>query len=307
MPDISPEPRSFEGVRFWRKWIETLRFSRLDHVRSESGDWHTRVSSLGTIEQPVFILGSPRSGTTYLGSLLAAMPKATYFFEPPVMKYYARLVYEDRVEPASINRFYRLGFRSLLLAAPGSGPRIVEKNPNHTWIAETLLAVFPDAKFVMIVRDGRDTALSLSEKPWHRLDSLGSGRYEPGGYAYGPQPHFYIEPERREEFASTSDLHRCAWIWRRHTEEIERLSGLLPADSRLEVRYEALLERPEEVLPAVLSFLGDSSLSSERPVLAAAESGHRSSIGRWRSRLSPEEVAVIEDECGPILHRLGYD
>jgi hypothetical protein len=169
------------------------------------------------------------------------------------------------------------------------------------------LAVFPDAQFVMIVRDGRDTALSLSEKPWHRLDSVGSGRYEPGGYAYGPQPHFYIEPDRREEFAATSDLHRCAWIWRRHTEEVERLNGALPVDSRLEVRYEALLESPEDVLPEILSFLGDGSHSSEQSVLAAAASGHRNSIGRWRSHLSREDVAVIEDECGPTLHRLGYD
>jgi len=305
--ESSHEPRSFDGVRYWRKWYETLRFSRLNHIRTETGGWQTRVVALRPIERPVFILGSPRSGTTYLGSLLATMPGATYFYEPPVMKYYARLVYEDRVEFANIRRFYRWGFRSLLLAAPGSGPRVIEKNPNHTWIAETLLTVFPDAKFVMIVRDGRDTALSLSEKPWHRLDSQNSGKREPGGYAYGPQPHFYIEPDRRAEFAATSDLHRCAWIWRQHTEEVERLCKVLPADSRLEVRYEALLERPEEVLPEILSFLGDGSSAAKQAVLAASASGHRNSIGRWRSRLSRDEAAVIEDECGPTLHRLGYD
>jgi hypothetical protein len=306
MAEHSTEPRSFEGTRYWRKWLETLRFSRLDHIRLETGDWHTQRAAFRSVERPVFILGSPRSGTTYLGTLLATLPEATYFYEPPVMKYYARLVYEDRVELARTSRFYRRGFQSLLLAAPGSGPRVIEKNPNHTWIAETLLAVFPDAKFVMIIRDGRDTALSLSEKPWHRQDSQDSGRFEPGGYAYGPEPHFYIEPDRRTEFSTTSDIHRCAWIWRRHTQEIERLSHVLPMESRIEVRYEALLERPEETIGEILSFLGDDSPESSRAVLAASASGHRNSIGRWESQLTTDDIATIENECGATLARLGY-
>ena len=306
MVETSMGPMSYEGVRYWRKWYETLRFSRLDHIRLESGGWKTRRAALGPVERPVFILGSPRSGTTYLGTLLAALPDATYFYEPPVMKYYARLVYENRVDLARSRRFYRRGFQSLLLAAPGSGPRVVEKNPNHTWIAETLLSVFPDAKFVMIVRDGRDTALSLSEKPWHRLDSQDSGRYEPGGYAYGPEPHFYIEPERLTEFAATSDIHRCAWIWRRHTEEIQRLTQILPEESRLEIRYEALLEYPEETIRELLSFIDDESPEARRALLTVAASGHRNSIGRWQSQLSDDDIAVIEDECASTLQRLGY-
>jgi hypothetical protein len=234
------------------------------------------------------------------------MPEATYFFEPPIMKYYARLIYEGRVSFPQVRRFYHLGFRSLLLAAPGSGPRIVEKNPNHTWVAETLLAVFPTAQFVVIVRDGRDTALSLSEQPWHQRDSLGSGKREPGGYSYGPYPHFYIEPERAGEFATTSDFHRCVWIWRRHTEEIERLRNALPSRSWHELRYETLIEEPNEVLDELLSFLGEETTVARRALHDAARSEHRRSIGRWRSHLTREDLAVVAAEAGPLLRRLGY-
>jgi len=306
MPETIADPRTFEGVYFLRKWEETIRFARLKQVTPPAAGWRARGGSLGRLERPVFVLGCPRSGTTYLGSLLSAIPGVSYFYEPPIMKYYARLVYEGRVSPAEARRFYRFGFRALLMAAPGTGPRIVEKNPNHTWIAESLLHAFPSAQFVMIERDGRDTALSLLEKPWHRRDSLDSGRREPGGYAYGPFPHFYIEPERAEEFASTSDIHRCAWIWRRHTEEIERLRAVLPAESWHPLRYETLLESPESTLRDLLAFLQEDEPAATGTVLAAARSGRVSSIGRWRSGLAPNEVAVIDEECGPLLRRLGY-
>jgi hypothetical protein len=306
MPETLADPRNFEGVKYWRKWEETIRFARMKQLSPPAGGWRGRVGSLGPLERPVFILGCPRSGTTYLGSLLSAIPDVSYYYEPPIMKYYARLVYEGRVSPAEARRFYRFGFRALLMAAPGTGPRVVEKNPNHTWIAESLLDAFPSAQFVMIERDGRDTALSLLEKPWHRRDSLDSGRREPGGYAYGPFPHFYIESERAEEFATTSDIHRCAWIWRRHTEEIERLRTVLPAESWHGLRYEALLEAPDATLRDLLAFLGEDRPGAAKCVRDAARSGHVGSIGRWRNGLTAEEVSVVDEECGPLLHDLGY-
>jgi hypothetical protein len=299
-------PRDFEGVYFWRKWQETIRFARLKQLAPPDGGRRARVGSLRQLERPVFVLGCPRSGTTYLGSLLSAIPGVSYFYEPPIMKYYARLVYEGRTSPAEARRFYRFGFRALLAAAPGTGPRIVEKNPNHTWIAESLLDAFPSAQFVMIERDGRDTALSLLEKPWHRRDSVDSGRREPGGYAYGPYPHFYIEPERAVEFVATSDIHRCAWIWRRHTEEIERLGTVLPAESWHGLRYEALLEAPDATLSDLLAFLGEDHPDAAKNVREAARAGHVGSIGRWRNGLTSEEALIVDEECGPLLHDLGY-
>ena len=306
MLETPTNPRDFEGVYYWRKWQETIGFARLKQLSPPAGGWRARVGSLRPLERPVFILGCPRSGTTYLGSLLSAIPNVSYFYEPPIMKYYARLVYEGRVSPAAARRFYRLGFRALLTAAPGTGPRVVEKNPNHTWIAQSLLDAFPSAQFVMIERDGRDTALSLLEKPWHRRDSIDSGKREPGGYAYGPSPHFYIEPERAEEFAATSDIHRCAWIWRRHTEEIERLREILPAESQHALRYETLLEAPDATLRDLLAFLGEDNRDAVEAVRGEARSGHVGSIGRWRKGLTADEAAVVDEECGPLLDDLGY-
>ncbi len=98
-----------------------------------------------------------------------------------------------------------------------------------------------------------------------------------------------------------SDLMRSLGV------DVERLHKALPIDSRLEVRYEALLEGPKEVLPEILPYLGDGSAAAKQAMPAASVSGHRNSIGRWRSCVLRYDAAVVESECGPTLHRLGHD
>lgn len=299
--------RTLRGVAYWNKWRHTLRQAHKLVAPAEfTQRQRVRLQSLRKIRRPVFILGCPRSGTTFLGQVLEALPSVTYYYEPPAMKYYSRLVYEDRVTIRQARRFYEWGFRAMLLAGPGKGARVVEKNPVHTWIAETLYEIFSDALFVVISRDGRDVAVSLSEKPWHRRDSLGSQRREPGGYLYGPFPHFYIEPGRADEYTHTSDLHRCIWIWRRFAEETERLKSALPSHVQFDLRYEELIRKPEETLIPLLSFLGETETHSRTRVLEAAAKGHSASIGRWKEKLQGDDLLEIEREAGEMMRRLGY-
>jgi hypothetical protein len=242
-----------------------------------------------------------------MGEVLEALPTASYYFEPPAMKYYSRLVYERKVSFAQARRFYHRGFQALLLASPGKGPRIIEKNPTHTWIAEALYQMFPDALFVVISRDGRDTALSLVEKPWHLRESMATGKREPGEYLYGPYPHFYIEPERAAEYTATSDLHRCIWIWRRFTEEVQRLRSALPEAAQCHFRYEEFVLDQEASVDRLLSFLGETDPKSRRCVLEAAARGHGGSIGRWKKKLRGEQLEIIDREAGRLMRELGYE
>lgn len=300
--------RTISGFRLGAKWLGTLRYARKKQAdRPTIGSrWRTRSRALGAIRRPVFILGCPRSGTTFLGSLLGTLPAVSYYFEPPLLKYYTRLIYEGKVGLDDVRRVYSLVFRSLRFAVPGNGPRIVEKNPNHTWVAETLLKVFPDARFVLIERDGRDTALSLMKKPWHLRESAGCMQREPGGYLYGPHPHFYIEQERRQEYESASDLHRCIWIWRRHSEELMRLGSALPEESRFELRYEALVQDTQSSLGQLLAFLKEDDPISLGRATEAGKAASSASIGRWKNRLDAGDLDLIEREAGECLRALGY-
>lgn len=291
-------------LRCWRRTLIQAR--NMMYKSSSAKYWRTRMSALVGIKRPVFILGCPRSGTTFLGKVLEVLPNVSYYFEPPIMKYYTRLIYENKVSEGQVKRFYRRGSQALMLAAPGSGPRMIEKNPKHTWVAESLMKAFPDAQFVIISRDGRDVSLSLKEKPWHLAESLSLGRREPGGYLYGPYPHFYIEKERAEEYRQTSDIHRCIWIWRRYAEEIERLREVLPDEVQHHLTYEDLLFKPEETQDKLLTFLEEDDKESRRLVKAAASKGHTSSVGRGKQIFTVQEMEEIRNEAGAMLDKLGY-
>lgn len=256
------------------------------------------------LRAPVFVLGAPRSGTTFLGSCIGALPEISYHFEPRVTKAAARHVYDGSWPHPRAARLFRASYRLLLLAAGEGGLRFAEKNPENCFIVPFLAQTFPDARFVQIVRDGRDVAVSHAEKPWLAATSAESGRRGRGGQAWGPWARWWVEPERAAEFAAASDLTRTAWSWRRFTDAARTALAELEPDRVLTVRYEDVVRRPDEAAATLGRFLGHDDPPEElRAALATADPG---SIGRWRA-VDESGRADVEREAGDLLRALGYE
>ncbi len=115
------------------------------------------------LNKPIFILGAPRSGTTFLGSCIAALPEVSYFEEPVLTKIASQFVYEERLGFRGSAAFYRMTYRVMMLCRGHRRRFFAEKTPRNCTIARFLLRVFPDARFIHIIRDGRDSAASGSE------------------------------------------------------------------------------------------------------------------------------------------------
>lgn len=258
------------------------------------------------LKHPIFIVGSPRSGTTFLGSCIAELPEISYHFEPVATKAAARYVYEEQWRKEKAQWFYRTVYTWLMRIHFDTDLRFAEKTPRNCFLVNFLAETFPDAKFIHIIRDGRDAALSHSKQPWLQSTSTHSDRREAGGYLYGPYPRFWVEKERRQEFEKTSDLHRCIWAWRRHTESaIEQTSSLSP-NQCLEVRYEKLVTRPREEANRILDFLEINASVSRQLFLSAVAIANPNSVGRWKQELSPEQRSQIMEEAKYLLYQLKY-
>jgi hypothetical protein len=257
------------------------------------------------LHRPVFVLGAPRSGTTFLGSCIGALPEVSYHFEPRVTKAAARQVYDGSWPPARAARVFRSSYRLLLLAGGDGGRRFAEKNPENCFIVPFLAETFPDAQFIQIIRDGRDVAVSHAEKPWLAAGSAGSGRRGRGGQAWGPWARWWVESERAAEFEQASDLTRTAWSWRRFTESARVGLATLPAERVLTVRYEQVVTEPVEAARRLATFLGHEEVPDE--LLTALGTADPGSVGRWRHALDAAGLADIEAEAGALLADLGYD
>jgi hypothetical protein len=257
------------------------------------------------LRRPIFILGAPRSGTTFLGSCIGRLPEVSYHLEPRLTKAAARYVYEGSWSERRSAAVFRLFYSALLVATLDGGRRFAEKNPENGFLVAFLANALPTARFVHIIRDGRDAAVSHSEQPWLAAASAGSAGRGRAGQPWGPYPRWWVEPHRREEFTQVSDLVRSAWCWRRFTETaIDELAALPPARC-LELRYEAVIGDPAGAAESVAAFL-ETSPAGLRALRAGLAQGRPSSIGRWRQVLSERDLGEVEAEIGQLLSRLGY-
>lgn len=258
------------------------------------------------VRRPIFIVGAPRSGTTFLGGCIGRLPTVSYHFEPRLTKAAARCVYDGSWSAAKAARVFRANYGALLLAGGDGGLRFAEKNPENCFIVPFLFRTFPDALFVHIVRDGRDAAVSHAEKPWLAAKSAASGKRGRGGTAWGPQPRFWVEDDRHDEFRTVSDIERSAWAWRRFTEAAFAGLATLPADRLLRVSYEDMVDDPTSFAETLGEFLDVPAGADRQPLRSALSEASRSSVGRWREALSSHDADAVDRQCGALLAELGY-
>jgi hypothetical protein len=278
----------------------------------------------------VFVVGCPRSGTTLLQRMLDAHPllavaNDTHFIVhavdavAPAWRENPRLLsaeVERLVEwSRSYRRFRRLGldaaavdraahgahdfaaFVSRLydeLARAKGKPLAGDKTPGYVRHLPLLDALFPHARVVHLVRDGRDVALSALA--W-ATPSKGPGRI----------------PSWSEDPVAVSAL----W-WRRRVEAGRRDSGLLGPDRYLEVGYEELVASPGRILIGVARFLGldftedmvafNRGKARNRPGLSAKKAwlGATPGLRDWRRQMDADDVAVFEALAGDVLEATGY-
>jgi Sulfotransferase family len=240
----------------------------------------------------VFVLGSPRSGTTFLAGAIGSLPGFVDLGEVPSLKSAVpELVGLPQREAARrLRRTLALARRVGLVGSV----RPVEQTPEVAFLVDAAAEAYSGARFVHVLRDGRDVVCSLLQKSW--LKATGNGR-DDAGLAYGSYARFWVEPGRREEFTRASDARRAAWVWRSHVTAARASSTNL-----IEVRYERVASEPAAVADELAAALDAPATSLAR----ALGHAHSASVGRFRTELSEEQLADVLDEAGPLLEELGY-
>lgn len=139
-----------------------------------------------TIRPPVFVVGAPRSGTTWLQRLLGSHPAVATTQETDLVNRYVTPWYDawDRQLPSDAERWQRQRHRGLpailtkeefdgilvgvvneiyakVLALKPAASVVVDKNPDYSLHVGVIRRVFPCSPIIHIVRDGRDVAASL--------------------------------------------------------------------------------------------------------------------------------------------------
>lgn len=280
---------------------------------------------------PCFIVGMGRSGTTLLTTMfngnpwVSAAPENNFilFGQPlaskqgdELKKEFGRLtelahnhtlsIWEPDLSSLSCHNCYS-SYQTLCKAvyahaqdqkSPDNITAFVDKNPIYSLYVERIIQIFPEAKFVILTRDYRDNILSRTK------------------YTKGFVSQWMVS---------------FAYSWRLYYERILRIEARYPSNF-IRVRYEDLVEQPEQQIRRITDFIGigfhsnmlntqDESLmnkftQSEQPAEMKQKISemharlnqpiNKDRVAYWKGRFSRRELIIQELICGKLAEQFGY-
>lgn len=283
----------------------------------------------------VFIIGSGRSGSSILHELLGYHPEIgwmshlceKYPFAPernrralaalrlPGLGRLLRRIYE----PHECYRFFDVSYpgfsapmrdlrqsdvthragesiRNRLAAVTPSGREtLVVKLTGWPRIG-FLTELFPEARFIHLVRDGRAVANSLLQVPWWH------GWKGPENWRFGPLP----EPYQAEwEAHERSFVALAALEWKLVIDAVNESRSILGEQRLLEIRYEDLCADQFPMMERIVAHAGLEM--AEELVAAITRDPLRSRNAKWREDLGPHNAGVVSSVLEGALAAHGYD
>lgn len=255
----------------------------------------------------IFIVGAPRSGTSWLHRMLLAHPSVagiegelTLFsrYLAPVEGFYRKeteaieagkwsqglpLLWDaDRFRRHQV-QFLEETYGEMLHRTPGA-THVLDKHPNYANHMALIQRYVPQARFIHILRDGRDVALSMMSV-------------------------------RRRVGHSPGEVREAAREWKRHVVNA-RNGGAIAHGRFLEVRYEDLRAKGADLLRDVFAFCGlqaDDALVHRivadhdirvKPVSRGDAAG--GAEGGWRERMGLRERYLFDRIAGDLLYSSGH-
>lgn len=269
------------------------------------------------LDRPVFIIGAPRSGTSLLYAILRQSSALEHWpgeshevweadYHPALRNWESNALQASDLDPAAAARIKRAFF-----LVTGRKHRLIDKTPRNALRVPFVNALFPDARFIYLKRDGRENVNSL-------INAWRSPRYRT--YEL-PEPHaisgvdprwwkFVLYPGWRDDREGPLEVV-AAHQWIASNDHALRAFSEVDRARWTELAYEDLVADPVSEVGRVVEFLG---LSYEAPVRARAAATATTPIntvtppepGKWR-RENPDEIGAILAMIGPTMTALGYE
>lgn len=256
-------------------WSSVLR---LRHT----GERESMVPFSSTLGRVIFVVGSGRSGTHWLGHILASHPDLHVTIEDPRFFTSATaMAMNPQLQSELLPELVR-GYRAE--AANVAPKRLADKSHPNIWHAEQLLAALPEALFVGIQRDPWGTSASMLQHTgvlgWHRR------------WREFPVPNRFlgITEDVAYSYDELSEATRCALRWKSHHDQMRLLQDTL-GEHLLVVDYKQLILEPAPVLEQLVAHL---SLSAAFPTPETKSD----SLDRWRNELADDQIDEIASIVG---------
>ena len=159
-----------------------------------------------------------------------------------------------------------------------------------------LLKLFPDARFIHVIRDGRAVACSFLNVDWWL------GWQGPENWLWGPLPPHYDEEWKESD---RSFVVLSAIQWKILMDAFETTRDVVPAGQLLELRYEDLTAEPEWTVRRALDFCGLEPSRRVTGGLVGVTFPNRNE--KWKKQLTAEQQRLLQKSLAEHLRRYEYE
>jgi hypothetical protein len=294
---------------------------------------HILVVNGRKVSQPVFVIGAPHSGTDVLGRALKRSPgfHVTIGQEAVqgVVYAFARSPSIQRGRGGAAATVLRDAFAQAWQVTPhgcmtcspqcreaggvtGSRASCVaereivrygDASPDLMYCAADLVAAFPDARLLQVIRDGRDVVAAMLADP------QALSWFKPGVANVETEfPNPFLGVETEQDLAVWPELSpagKCAMRWRGSVRAMARLRAAMSAEQLTTLRYENVIRQRAATAATVSGFVGDT-IDQVEPPAAQRDGLATGEPGSWRRLLTSAQLAEFESVAGPDLRRVGY-
>ena len=276
--------------------------------------------------QFVFLIGAARSGTKFVRDTLAASQAVAGipYDVNPIWRRGHESLSHDEFPVSSANQSTAVRLKKTFLGKArrvnARATIVLEKTVSNCLRAAYVARLFPDAKFLFLVRDGR-AVVESSSRVWsqptgaayklRKLAFLGLSDWSyfhwyvwdrlcrrDGQHTWGPR---YRGIDEDLENLSLAEV--CATQWTKCNEAIQRDSKVIPENQVFWIRYEDFVAE-ESNLEAVCEFL--RLPDSERVLERFRDTVQENSLGKWKDAFEPDEREKLGRIMNRTLRKLKY-
>jgi hypothetical protein len=244
------------------------------------------------IGPPIMVVGSGHSGTTFMLAILGASSRIH------CLSYETKFLVNSILQiEESVKQFNRE-------AAAAGKPRWAEKTPHHIRHLDLLFRCFPDARVILMLRDGRDVACSFRERRADLADGIQRWlKANTAGEPFWGDPR--VRVQRYENFIADPTAELTALM--AFLGEPFDPAMLHPEQSSFRY-YDGKAKMGKEDIDRITERPASAQEGEDHSRLRAWQA--RQPIfdgrGRWRRDMTPEDKEIFKREAGDVLIRYGY-
>lgn len=235
------------------------------------------------IYQPVFLLGTQRSGTTLLSRILSAHSQLYIQNEIPLTNVFNPPLDKEKVVDRIVQKIDELHAISIPEMV-GQGTLWGLKEPYLTFHLDSLRSLFPDSKFLLIVRDPRAVAISYIDNKW----GLGTN-------CFTAAERWNDEVRLQWDFTQQDDIDRL--VLKFEDLVADTRSQLEKICDFLEIGFdEKMLEYHRQ----------KADFSVNKSNINTFKKIDKNKANRYSERFTERQLGIIQGQCDEMMHKLNY-